>query len=292
MTTSERTSERQHHRATKLPVPRLVAVFLAIALLFAGCAESVEPLPADVAAKLDIANNSIADLTPDGGDDVPGTELRRAIADAQSAGTSLRVVVAATDAEVVSARSVVERYGGTALSYQAGGSAFEAASRDMSADQLERAIDAAKVEFDIGESSAAFVDVIATEGLDPLGRTFGRTALLLLLIPAGLFMLSGAWSYMQARKRRLRRQREFVERRAVLIDWAAQLGPEVESLRPLVAASHDDSAQQTWHESQQFVDSISKALSSARSAGELDAAEMRIGRTAIKLRDLRGAVDH
>ena len=177
------------------------------------------------------------------------------------------------------------------MSYQSGGAAFEAASRDMSAEQLERAIGAAKVEFDIGESATAFVDVIEAEGLDPLGRTFGRTALLLLLIPAGLFMLSGAFSYMRARKSRLKRQRQFVERKEVLTDWAAQLGPEVESLRPLVAASQDDSAQHTWHESQKFVESISNNLAGARSVGELDAAEMRIGRTAIKLRDLRRSLD-
>ena len=274
------------HYATKL----CLSLF-ATMLLLVGCSDSAEPLPDPVLAQLDIANNAIADLTPDGGDDVPATELRRSIARAQTAGTTLRVVVAGLDTEVVSARSVVDRYGGTALSYQAGGSAFEAASRDMSADQLERAIDAAKVEFDIGESASAFVDVIEAEGLEPLGRTFARTALLLLLIPAALFMLSGAWSYMQARKRRLKRHSDFLERKAVLTDWAAQLGPEVESLRPLVAASPDDSAQSTWHESQQFVDSISTTLATATGVSDLDAAEMRIGRTAIKLRDLRRSLE-
>lgn len=270
---------------------KLSVCLFALVGLLASCSESAEPLPEPVTAQLDIANNAIADLTADGGDDVPANELRRSIARAQTAGTTLRVVVSGPEADVVSAKSVVDRYGGTALSYQAGGSAFEAASRDMSADQLERAIDAAKVEFDIGESASAFVSVFETEGLEPLGRTFARTALLLLLIPAALFMLSGAWSYMQARKRRMKRHNDFVERKAVLTDWAAQLGPEVESLRPLVAASPDDAAQRTWHDSQQFVDSISTTLATASGVSDLDAAEMRIGRTAIKLRDLRRSLD-
>ena len=103
-------------------------------------------------------------------------------------------------------------------------------------------------------------------------------------------MLSGAWSYLQARKRRLRRHYQFVNRKAVLIDWAGQLGPEVESLRPIVAASPDNAAQRTWHDSREFVSSISTALAAATTVGELDVAEMRVGRTAIKLRNLRSSL--
>lgn len=269
---------------------RLCLSLVTVLLLLSSCSETADPLPDAVIAQLDIANNSIADLTADGGDDVPANELRQSVLRAQGAGTTLRIVVAAPDGEFVSAKSVVDRYGGTAISYQADRAAFEGASRDMSVSQLDRAVDAAKVEFDIGESAAAFVSVIESEGLDERDTTFARNALLWLLIPAALFMLSGAWSYLQARKRRLKRHNDFVERKAVLSDWAAQLGPEVESLRPIVAASSDDAAQTTWHDSKEFVSSISQALNGATSVGELDAAEMRIGRAAIKLRDLRSSL--
>lgn len=260
-------------------------------LVVPACAESSAPLPAEVAAELDIANNAIADLTDDEGEQVPRPELMQSILRAQTAGTTLRVVVAPVDGELVPARSVVDRYGGTAISYQAGRTAFEGASRDMSSDQLERAVDAAKAEFAIGDSAAAFVDVIETEGLEEPGRSLIRTVLLLLLIPAAAFMLSGAWSYVQARRRRVSRRAKFLERKAVLTDWAAQLGPEVEALRPVVASSPDDDAQRVWRESQEFVSTIGTTLDSARTIGELDVAEMRIGRTAIKLRDLRRSLE-
>lgn len=263
----------------------------ALVLLLASCSDSAKPLDEQVSTQFGIANNAIADLTAEGSHDVPADELRGSVERAHAAGTTLRIVVSAPDTDIVSAKTVVDRYGGTALSYQAVGAAFEAASSDMSADQLNRAINAAKVEFDIGDSASAFVSVIESESLVAPGRTFARTAVLLLLIPAALFMLSGAWSYMQARKRRLKRHTVLVERQAVLTDWASQLHPAVESLRTLVASSSDDAAQTTWHETQQFVYSISASLATATNVGELDAAEMRIGRTAIKLRDLRRSLD-
>jgi len=111
------------------------------------------------------------------------------------------------------------------------------------------------------------------------------------LIPAALFMLWGAWTYFQARKRRLKRQSEFDSRKKVLSDWAAQLGPEVESLRAGVVASSDDTAQQSWHEAREFVTKIVPTVDGAHTIGELDAAEMRIGRVAIKLRDLRRSLE-
>lgn len=264
---------------------------LALVLLVAGCSDSAEPLDRQAAAQFDIANNAIADLTAAGADDVPANELRGSVTRAQVAGTRLRVVVSAPETGIVSAKAVVDRYGGTALSYQVGGAAFEAASRDMSAEHLDRAINAAKVEFDIGDSAAAFVSVIESDGIAASGRTFARTALLLLLIPAALFMLSGAWSYMQGRRSRLKRNNAFTQRKAVLTDWALQLDPEVESLRPLVASSSNNAAQITWDEAQQFVHSISTTLAMASNIDELDAAEKHIGRTAIKLRDLRRSLE-
>ena len=272
-------------------LPKLALGLLALIALLTSCSESAEPLSDDVIGLFDIQNNAIADLTDDSGEDVPRNELMQSVLRAKEAGTNLRIVVAPADGEFVSAKSVVDRYGGTAISYQADRTSFEGASRDMSGSQLDRAVDAAKVEFDMGDSAAAFVNVIESEGLDARGSSGARKVLLFLLIPAALFMLSGAWSYLKARKRRQKRHEEFVARKNVLADWAAQLGPEVESLRPLVAASPDDGAQRIWHDSQEFVASIESTVQSATTAGELDVAEMRIGRTAIKLRDLRRSLE-
>lgn len=262
----------------------------ALALLLASCGSDATPLDAEVARQFDVADTSLADLSGASIEAVPTDALFAAVAAAREAGTNLRVVVSASDGELISAGAVVDRYGGTAISYQANQDGFEAASRDMSGAQLDRAVAAARSQVDIGESTAAFVDVIATEGIEALDRSFARTALLLLLIPAALFMLSGAWSYFQARKRRIKRERDFLQRRTVLRDWAAQLGPEIQALAP-ATASADPSARTTLDEASTFVNSIGPKLDAARSLGELDAAEMRIGRVAIKLRELRRALD-
>jgi len=256
-------------------------------LVFAGCASTPEPLPEEVIRQFDIQGNRIADLSPaDSGETVRGDALLQTIADADTVDTALRIVIAAPDGDLVSAESVVDRYGGTAISYQANRTGFGGASADMSKAQLDRAIAAAAVELDIADSASAFVGVLQSEGLQPRSGTL-RNLLLALLAIAALFMLWGAWTYMQARKRRQKRRAAFEERKRVLTDWAAQLAPDVESLQAPVMASADASAQQTWTESRDFVSAIVGSLGQARNAGELDAAEMRIGRVAIKLRDLR-----
>jgi len=98
-----------------------------------------------------------------------------------------------------------------------------------------------------------------------------------------LFTLLGPWPSMQAPKRRT----DFVERKLMLPNWASQLNPEDRSSRPLVASAYNNAAQMAWYETQQFVHSISTMLATAGSVGELDAVEMRFGRTAVKLWDLR-----
>jgi len=232
----------------------------------------------------------IVDLTPVGSEEVPQEQLLQAAARARSAGTTLRIVVAGPEDEFIPAKDVVDKYGGTAISYQAQELAFQGASNDIASGQLDRAIDAAKVEFNIGDSADAFVRVLETEGLEPLGS--GITSLLLLILfgLAALFMLAGAWSYMQARKKRARRQREFVERKTMLAEWATQLAPELESLRPAVAASADAGAQTAWHEARDFVERVMPQLEKASNAPDLDLAEMGIAQTAMNLRDLRNTV--
>lgn len=259
-------------------------------LILGACAGSAAPLNAEAARQFDIANNLLADLTVEGSEVVPREQMVQAAVRAQQAGTTLRIAVAAPEGEFVSARSIVDRYGGTAIAYQADRATFEGASRDISAEQLDRAVDAAKVQLSMGASADAFVSVLETEGIDARGRSFAQTLLLWLLIPAALFMLSGAWSYMRARKRRLRRAKQFDERKGMLADWASQLAPELESLREPVAGSPDDALQTNWHAAKDSIGRISSAIDNAHGASDLDLAEMEISRTAIRLRDLRRTV--
>lgn len=125
-----------------------------VLVLLTSCSESADPLPDAVIAQLDRTNNTIADLNADG-DELPANVLLQSVLRAEVAGTTLRIVVAAPSGEFVSAKSVVDRYGGTAISYQSERATFEGASQDMTGSQLERAVGAAKVQSDIGESAAA-----------------------------------------------------------------------------------------------------------------------------------------
>lgn len=269
----------------------LLGLFVTFLLLLSGCGGSSSSLDAEAERQLEIADNGVADLAGDlGTEQVPTERLRQIISRAEEAGTDLRIVVAAPDGEFISAKAVVDRFGGTAIAYQADRTGFEGASRDLSAEQLDEAVNAAKVELDIGDSADAFVSVLERDGVESRTTSGARPVLLALLIPAALFMLWGAYSYFRARKRRIRRQVTFDQRKAVLLDWADQLRPQLDDLGPMVVASPDLAAQKTWHESNDFVSSIMPVLSEARTIGELDAAEMRISRTAIKLRDLRSSL--
>ena len=270
-------------------VVNLVWVLTALVFVAASCGQSGSALPDSVVAEFDIENNSIADISDGQGlESVSRTDLLAVVGRAQQAGTDLRIVVAGPDDEFVSAESVVDRYGGSALAYQIDSNGFDAASRDMSGDQLNEAVEAA-VNGRIAESASAFVGVVETFELSAPGAS-NRAWLLWLLVPSAAFMLWGAWSYFQARNRRIKRRVGFDERKWVLADWASQLGPELESLRPLVAVSPDPENQLRWQESDELVRKVVPALESATSIGELDAAEIRIGRTAIKLRDLRASL--
>ena len=172
--------------------------------------------------------------------------------------------------------------------YQIDRNGFDAASRDLTGAQLNEAVEAA-VNGRIADSASAFVGVLETIDMSS-ARSSNRAWLLWLLVPSAAFMLWGAWSYFQARNRRIKRRAGFDERKWILADWASQLGPELESLRPLVATSLDPENQRRWNESDETVRKVVPALESATSIGELDAAEIRIGRTAIKLRDLRASL--
>lgn len=265
--------------------------FVLLAVVVAGCAQSGPELSAQVAERLDTASNAIADFTDGTTEVVPRDSLLQTVNRARQAGTELRVVVAGAGDEFVSAEAVVNRYGGTAITYQAGATRFEGASRDVNSDQLGRAVAAAKQNFDIGESAAAFVGVIEAEGVQAREQNALVRNVWWLVIPAAAFMCWAAYSYWTARSRRVKRQTEFSNRKQVLLDWAAQLRPELEALRPVVGTSPDEASRAMWQESQEFVTSVEPTLHGARTAGELDVAEMRISRTAIRLRDLRRKFD-
>ena len=269
-------------------VAKLFSVMMGVILLAAACTET-GAIPAAVVQQLDLENNSVADLTEPGAEQVPRLDLLRAANRARGLGTELRFVIAGVDDELVSASAVVARYGGTVLSYKANDSAFEVASKDIHSDQIDQAIVPAGQSSDIGSSANAFVDVLERDGLRSPGRDWWPVLAALMLAAALVFLPIQAFRFWKARKRAAKRRRDFEERKAILRDWAAQVAPEVEALEGSVALD-GDAARTTLNEVREFADIIVAKVDDASSSGDLDAAEMRIGRTHIKLRDLRAGL--
>jgi len=264
----------------------VVALLVLLGLSGAACSSDPVPLADEVTRQLDIPNESIAVIGVDDGELVRRIDLARSVAIAEELGTQLRIVVSGPEDQLVPAQGVVDRYGGTALTYKSDGGTFTTASRNMNGGQLDRARSAAEQADSIGGSALAFVQVLQGEGIQAGGTSLGRWLVLLLLAAAFLFVLTQLRAYLKARKRAKRRRADFASRSEVLRDWAQQLEPQVEEVQ--AQRSRLDRAGLTaLKESSAFVAGVVETIDGATSIGELDAAEIRIARTAIKLRNLR-----
>ena len=267
---------------------RLPAALALLVLFVVSCSDSAS-IPGAVADQFD-RNGSIADLTQAGQEDVPRVELLQATSRARELGTELRIVIAGVDDELVSASAIVSRYGGTALSYKANDTRFEAASEDIHSDLIDQAIGPAGESGDLGASANAFVDVLEAEGLRSPGRRWWPPVAIALLAASLAFVAIQAFRLVRARKQANKRRADFDNRKQVLRDWAERLAPEVDALASR-ASNGGESAQQTLHEALDFSTRIVAKVDEATTMGDLDAAEMRLGRNYIKLRDLRAELD-
>lgn len=256
----------------------------ALLLALAACGGGGD-LPDDVVAQFAVDNNAIADLTNEGDERIRTADLLDAVGRARSAGTDLRVVIAASDGELVPPQDVVARYGGTALSFKANSTTFEVYSDDISDAQLFEATRPASEQATISGSAGAFVAYLQRQGIQANGFDWTRL-LYVALVLALLFMLWQLWRFLNARKRRAKRKAEFMSRRSTLTEWGGQLRGEVVSLHQAIPLD-DTSARSTLDEVAVFAQSIEAKVADATNIGELDAAEMRIGRSFIKLRELR-----
>ena len=256
----------------------------AFALFVSACGSDVV-LPDAVTRQLDIPNNSIATVSDSISEEIPRIDLLQATSRARSLGTELRFVIAGDTDELVDAQAVADRYGGTVLSYKSGDPRFTA-SGEMANEQLDRAIAAASGEPDMGASALAFVRSLEEDGgIQERGSSVPWWIWLLLAV-AIAFVLWQLRAYLSARKRATRRRDNFAHRQDILRDWAQRLGPEVDIVQPHYARL-DAGGRRMLDESRSLIESVIPAVADASSLGELDASEIRIARTAIKLRTLR-----
>ncbi len=268
---------------------RFVLILLAgLTLLLPACGSDVV-LPDAVTRQLDIPNNSVATVSDSITEEIPLSDLLRATSLARDLGTDLRFVIAGDTDELVDAQAVADRYGGTVLSYKSGDPRFTA-SGEMSNDQLNRAIAAASGEPDMGASALAFVAQLEADGGIQPGASSVPWWIWVLLAVAIVFVLWQLRAYLSARKRAARRREHFAHRKDILRDWAQRLGPEVDAVQPHYARL-DPERRRVLDESRQLIESVIPAVADASSLGELDASEIRIARTAIKLRSLRVHLD-
>ena len=271
------------------PLWRALAIIVAIVVAGAGCGGSGGDVPADVAAQLDVPDETLAVLGDSSAERIPRIELREATVLADALDAELRIVVAGDGQDLVDAEAVADAYGGTVLSYKAGDVAFQAASTELETEQLNRATAAAGDERDMGASALAFVDVLEDEGPEFKSTSLTTVLLWVLFIVAALFVLWQALAYWRARKRAARRRRQFEERQRILADWADRLVPEIEQVAEQQGRL-DATGRRTLDDTIAQVGAAREGIAGATSLGDLDANEIRIARSAMKLRSLRQLV--
>lgn len=272
---------------------------LVLGLTMFGAACSSESLPIEIAEAFDAPGTTLVDRSEASIEDISRLDLAIAADRARAMGVDIRFLVLGPDDEFVSAKSLTDRYGGLAMTFKAGSEGFEGAGRNVSGDQLGRAMAAAGTKSTIGEAGLAFVDTFEQEGIATGAEGLGlsgnggmsaaRLLVLGLLAAATLFALFQLRAFLKSRKRAERRRNQFESRRQVLTDWANRLAPEVNLLTQAQGRLGTDGLQRL-RESREFVASTPIGLEQAESLSDLDVTEIRIARTAMKLRDLRREV--
>ena len=267
-------------------LPRaLPAVVVVFAALVGACGSSAE-LPDAVRNELDVPGSSLAVLSDETSEQIPLLELAEATTRAEEIGVELRIVIAGDEQQLVDAKALADRYGGTALSYRSGDVGFEAASANMATEQLNRAVSAAGIEGDKGASALAFVRVLEREGLQTERTEWVRTLLVALAATGGLLLLYLVRRYRRARRRAEKQHDELVERREMLADWAARLGADADQLA-LLEGRLDPMTAAVLQGSREMIGRVHAGVQAADTLGELDMAEIRLARVAIKLRNVR-----
>ncbi len=268
----------------------LAAVSLAAALLAAallvGCGS--HQLADEVRQALDSGNGRIADLRDGDAELVDLGAVLAASERADVVGTRLRVVIVDAESDLIDARSLTDAFGGTALSYRANGSQFEAASADASIDQLAEAMTVAAERSTVHASVGAFVDVLQTQGLEPPKRNVWISVVLAVCALSVVFVIWQVLRFVKARRERSDRVAAFVTRREALSARGGALVPELKSMAN--AARRSNATQTSWNGLATFAKSVPKTLAEARTTADLDAMEMRIDRAFAQARDLRRAL--
>lgn len=260
----------------------------AVVVALGACGGSYANLPADATRLLE-AGERVVVLGPTTGQTIDEDELRATAARAAEAGTELRVVVSGDGRELIDPSPIVDRFGGTAITYityAAEGDDLSVASRDLTNAQLIRATDAAATRSAIDESTEAFVDLLVTEGVQTRSFSLARLLLWIALGAAAVFLVAQFLGFRKARAKTRRRRAEFDRRKASLAEWIGLLRVEADEL---VSAQQRfaPAARRNLDEARTQVGALGSAVEGATTLSDLDANEIRVARAAMKLRTLR-----
>ncbi len=269
------------------PRCRSLVVIAVAALLFASCSRTDASLPSAMVEAF-ASGASVGDLSVTGTEELDIGQLAQADARARSIGTTLRVAVVDADVAPVSAAALVDRFGGTALSYQANGASFEVASADIAVSQLERALTRAQAEENIGDSVDAFLAVVDEEGIDPPTSSWWVWIAAGLLALSLLFVLVQALRFRAARSRRIRKESDQSQRQVDLSSWANQLAEQLAESRG--AALAQPAIADQWVSLDKTAAELKSTVLRASNASDLDAVEMRLGGAFRQLRTMQASL--
>lgn len=240
------------------------------------------------------------------GADADTAAIAAAVSRAQGAGINAYAVVLADDGAGIKAQNIQAALPDNATVLLYTPTLYDFESRDICPARFDEARSTADSAITTGSASAgvdAFVTALIAIPADPdcaaagdsgnadgsgnSGSSFWRWLLIAL---AALFLIALLWTLykvLAGSRRRQREEQEFEERRRILKDWAGTLRAPVTELQPHVAAAKSSSLATMYNDALKVARESEGNLDRATAIPDLDAAEIRIARAQMQIRDVR-----
>lgn len=274
-----------------------VAVFTCLALLFSTVTPALAATLDEVVESL----NATRVYVEEGGDADPAA-LEASVQRAVDAGINAYAVVLSSDGDGIKSKDIQAALGDNATVLLYAPTFYDFESLDVCGERFDEARSKADTEITSGRSDAgvdAFItalidtpedascEVAAADADDSGGSSWWQWLLVLL---AALLLIALLWTLLRVimnGRAKAREAEEFEERRRILTDWAGTLRAPVTELQPHVAAAKSSSLAAMYNDALKVARESQGHLESATSLPDLDAAEIRIARAQMQIRDVR-----
>lgn len=280
---------RDTARASRLPITATIFTFaLAVALLAVGLFAT----PAE-AAEFEVVVSELQQskiYIEDGAEEIDATVVNNAIANAAACDIDLHIVILATDADSIDAKSLRERIGDvTVVLFRP--STFNLATSDIGQDRFNEAKAIANVPLSEADADVAVSEFIDAACSLPESNSSGLPWFVWpLILLGGLALLGLLAKVFASSSRSARKADEFEKRRQMLREWSGELRAPVTELQGPVASAKSSALATMYNEALGIARETDGELDAATTEPELDRIEMRVARAWTQLRDIRATL--